>query len=103
MIFIQTALKCKILVIPKNQILSLLTPIDEDRFTLISRILLPVDVKVNNIWYDPEYRAFMFMLESEEYEPVVEGCSVPKMAFNNEMVQLVKTENYNYEGWLSNY
>lgn len=54
--------------------------------TLTSKTVLPDDARVLDVRYDPQYRAFVFLVESKTFDPVCDGCVVPETHFEYEIV-----------------
>jgi hypothetical protein len=80
-----------ILTISYRVFLHIFTAID-DGFTIIRRIKLPKDAHIVSVHSDPITREWLVVLESDEFDIVLEGSEVPKLNYIDEFVKTYKIE-----------
>jgi hypothetical protein len=77
----------KYLVLPLGELLDILRPVSE--YNIMRKIKLPEDASPITAHYDFECREFLILMESQEYDPVGDGWSIPRIEYTNEMVKAV--------------
>jgi len=80
--------RCKILRVPRRDIFNLIY-VDDIECTIIKKLDIPIDVKVVEIYNDPQYQAFVFILKSDEYEPIPEGEELPILEWGENWLRSV--------------
>ena len=75
----------KILPIPYEQILNLLYPIHD--VNIINKIKLPEDVSVVTVYYEPNKKEFLMVLESDEFPIVEDRACYPILDFSSEYIK----------------
>lgn len=75
-----------------DRVWRLFTRFTPPQFVLVDEFDLPADCKVISVYPDPCLAAFVFILESQEFDEIEEGLRPPEIKVTSRVVELAAKE-----------